>query len=54
MIDFDIGVSTEKTYKIKRIDTDFFEEYQFMICKIHEVNETDNPNEIPSIEEDFI
>lgn len=26
MIEYDIGVTTEMTYKIKRIDTDFFEE----------------------------
>jgi restriction system protein len=26
MVDYDIGVTTEKTYKIKRIDTDFFDE----------------------------
>jgi len=26
MIDFNIAVSTEKTYEIKRIDSDFFEE----------------------------
>ena len=26
MIEFDVGVSTQKTYKIKRIDSDFFNE----------------------------
>jgi restriction system protein len=26
MIDYDIGVATERTYKIKRIDSDFFDE----------------------------
>jgi len=26
MVDYDVGVATDKTYKIKRIDTDFFEE----------------------------
>lgn len=27
MIDFDLGVSTERTYAIKRIDSDYFSEY---------------------------
>ena len=26
MIDFNVGVSTRKTYEVKRIDTDYFEE----------------------------
>ena len=26
MIEFNVGVSTRKTYEVKRIDTDYFEE----------------------------
>lgn len=30
MIEFDVGVSTQKIYKLKRIDNDFFNEYEFI------------------------
>lgn len=37
MIEFNVGVSLEKSYEVKRIDNDYFEENQYISLKDSEV-----------------